>query len=65
MRHSELSLTSMRDEMARVTTKDELAALVARVKAAQLKFAGFSQKQVDHIFQKGSIGRCRCSDTPR
>jgi acetaldehyde dehydrogenase/alcohol dehydrogenase len=55
MRHSEFSLTSMRDEMARVTTKDELAALVARVKAAQLKFAGFSQKQVDHIFQKAAL----------
>jgi hypothetical protein len=39
----------------RVTNKDELDALVERVKAAQQKFASFSQKQVDHIFRSAAL----------
>ena len=39
----------------RVTNTQELDALVARVKAAQQKFAGFSQKQVDHIFRSAAL----------
>src|SRR3954447_18380678 len=38
-----------------VTSAEELDALVARVKAAQQKFAGFSQKQVDHIFRNAAL----------
>lgn len=38
-----------------VTTAEELDALIARVKAAQQKFAGFSQKQVDHIFRNAAL----------
>jgi acetaldehyde dehydrogenase/alcohol dehydrogenase len=38
-----------------VTTAEELEALVARVKAAQAKFATFTQKQVDYIFRSASL----------
>jgi acetaldehyde dehydrogenase / alcohol dehydrogenase len=38
-----------------VTNGEELDSLVARVKAAQQKFAGFSQKQVDHIFRNAAL----------
>jgi len=38
-----------------VTTAEDLDALVARVKAAQQKFAEFSQKQVDHIFRNAAL----------
>jgi len=40
---------------APVTTAEELDALVARVKAAQLKFASFTQEQVDHIFRSAAL----------
>lgn len=33
----------------------ELEALIARVKAAQQKYAGFTQKQVDHIFRNAAL----------
>jgi acetaldehyde dehydrogenase / alcohol dehydrogenase len=39
----------------RVTTVEELDALIARVKAAQQKFATFTQKQVDHIFRNAAL----------
>jgi len=39
----------------RVTTKEELDALVVRVKAAQQKFATFTQKQVDYIFRSAAL----------
>ena len=39
----------------RVTNKEELDALVARVKAAQQKYATFSQKQVDQIFRSAAL----------
>ena len=38
-----------------VVTKEDLDALVERVKAAQQKFATFSQKQVDHIFRCAAL----------
>lgn len=38
-----------------VTTAEELEALVQRVKAAQQKFATFTQKQVDHIFRSAAL----------
>jgi acetaldehyde dehydrogenase/alcohol dehydrogenase len=38
-----------------VTNVEELQALIQRVKAAQEKFATFSQEQVDHIFKKAAI----------
>ncbi|MGP8260576.1 MAG: bifunctional acetaldehyde-CoA/alcohol dehydrogenase [Acidobacteriaceae bacterium] len=40
---------------SRVTNKEELEALIARVKAAQQKFANFSQAQVDHIFRCAAL----------
>ena len=39
----------------RVTTAEDLEALVLRVKAAQAKFATFTQKQVDHIFRSAAL----------
>lgn len=38
-----------------VKTSEELEALVARVKAAQQKFATFTQRQVDHIFRNAAL----------
>jgi acetaldehyde dehydrogenase/alcohol dehydrogenase len=38
-----------------VCTKEDLEALIVRVKAAQQKFATFSQKQVDHIFRSAAL----------
>ncbi|MCL2657518.1 MAG: bifunctional acetaldehyde-CoA/alcohol dehydrogenase [Betaproteobacteria bacterium] len=38
-----------------VSTLPELDALVARVKAAQQKYAGFSQEQVDRIFRSAAL----------
>jgi acetaldehyde dehydrogenase/alcohol dehydrogenase len=40
---------------SQVRTSEELEALVARVKAAQQKFATFSQRQVDHIFRNAAL----------
>lgn len=39
----------------RTTTNQELDALVARVKAAQQKFATYTQRQVDHIFRNAAL----------
>jgi acetaldehyde dehydrogenase/alcohol dehydrogenase len=39
----------------RVTNQEELEALIQRVKAAQQKYAGFTQKQVDHIFRSAAL----------
>jgi acetaldehyde dehydrogenase/alcohol dehydrogenase len=39
----------------RVTNEAELETLIARVKAAQLKYAAFTQKQVDHIFCSAAL----------
>ncbi len=38
-----------------ITTHEELQALVARVKVAQQRFAGFDQQQVDHIFRCAAL----------
>jgi len=43
------------EQKNRVTTAEELDALVERVKAAQQKFASFTQKQVDHIFRNAAL----------
>ena len=48
-------LAAHEDQKNRVTTAEELEALVARVKAAQQKFASFTQKQVDHIFRSAAL----------
>ncbi len=39
----------------KVTNIDELEALIKRVKAAQEKYAGYSQEQVDYIFKKAAL----------
>ncbi len=39
----------------KVTSSEELDSLVNRVKAAQQKYSGFSQKQVDHIFRSAAL----------
>jgi acetaldehyde dehydrogenase/alcohol dehydrogenase len=41
--------------MPRVTTSEELEALIVRVKKAQAKFATYSQEQVDEIFLKAAL----------
>jgi len=41
--------------IAPVRTLDDLAALVDRVKAAQLTFSNFTQEQVDTIFKKSAL----------
>ena len=38
-----------------VTTAEELDRLIARVKAAQLKFATYTQRQIDHIFRNAAL----------
>jgi acetaldehyde dehydrogenase/alcohol dehydrogenase len=43
------------EQRNRVTNKEELDALVERVRAAQQKFASFSQKQVDLIFRSAAL----------
>ncbi len=48
-------LAAHEEQTNRVTTAEELEALVARVKAAQQKFASFTQKQVDHIFRSAAL----------
>jgi len=39
----------------RVTNAEELEALIQRVKAAQLKYATYTQEQVDHIFRCAAL----------
>ena len=55
MTNLEGSFASNQEPENRVTNKDELNALVARVKEAQQKFANFSQKQVDQIFRSAAL----------
>ncbi len=55
MTNFETFLAANQEQGSRVSTKEDLDALVARVKAAQQKFASFSQKQVDHIFRKAAL----------
>jgi acetaldehyde dehydrogenase/alcohol dehydrogenase len=51
----ETFLSANQEQRPPVTNKEELDALVERVKAAQQKFASFSQKQVDHIFRNAAL----------
>ena len=55
MTNLEVFLAANHEPEDRVTTKEELDALIARVKAAQQKFASFSQKQVDTIFRSAAL----------
>jgi acetaldehyde dehydrogenase/alcohol dehydrogenase len=55
MTNFEAILSTNQEQRQPVTTKEELDALVERVKAAQLKFASFSQKQVDLIFRSAAL----------
>ena len=55
MTNFETFLSANQAQRPPVTNKDELDALVERVKAAQQKFASFSQKQVDHIFRNAAL----------
>ena len=51
----ETFLAANQEQKNRVSTAEELDALVARVKAAQQKYASFTQKQVDHIFRNAAL----------
>jgi len=53
----ELSLAANQGPQSPVVTKEDLDALVARVKTAQQKFVSFSQKRVDHIFRSAALPR--------
>ena len=55
MTNLEVFLAANQEPEDRVTTSEELDALIARVKAAQQKFAGFTQKQVDQIFRSAAL----------
>jgi acetaldehyde dehydrogenase/alcohol dehydrogenase len=55
MTNLETFLADNQEQEKRVTNPEELDALVARVKAAQQKFASFSQKQVDQIFRNAAL----------
>ena len=55
MTNLEVFLAANHEPENRVTTTEELDALIARVKAAQQKFASFSQKQVDTIFRSAAL----------
>jgi acetaldehyde dehydrogenase/alcohol dehydrogenase len=55
MTNFEAFLSANQDQRSPVTNKEELDALVERVKAAQQKFASFSQKQVDYIFRCAAL----------
>jgi acetaldehyde dehydrogenase/alcohol dehydrogenase len=55
MTNFEAILSANQDQRSPVATKEELDALVERVKAAQQKFASFSQKQVDFIFRSAAL----------
>jgi acetaldehyde dehydrogenase/alcohol dehydrogenase len=55
MTNFEAFLASTHSQQNPVATAADLDALVARVKAAQQKFATFTQKQVDHIFRNAAL----------
>jgi len=55
MTNLEVFLAANQEPKDRVTTKEELDALIARVRAAQQKFASFTQKQVDTIFRSAAL----------
>ena len=55
MNHLDTFLAENQVPENQVTTREQLEALIARVKAAQQKFAGFSQKQVDTIFRSAAL----------
>jgi acetaldehyde dehydrogenase / alcohol dehydrogenase len=55
MTNFEMILEASQAEPVGAMTTGELDALVLRVKAAQQKFASFSQKQVDHIFRNAAL----------
>jgi acetaldehyde dehydrogenase/alcohol dehydrogenase len=55
MANFETFLSAYQEQRHPVATKEELDALVERVKAAQQKFASFSQKQVDLIFRSAAL----------
>jgi acetaldehyde dehydrogenase/alcohol dehydrogenase len=48
-------LSENQEQRPPITTKEDLDALIERVKAAQQKYASFSQKQVDHIFRCAAL----------
>ena len=55
MTNFETFLAANHEQEKPVVTKEDLDALVERVKAAQQKFSTFSQKQVDHIFRCAAL----------
>ena len=55
MTNLEAILALNEKQECRVTTSEELDALVERVKRAQQKFATFSQEQVDRIFRSAAL----------
>ena len=55
MTNLEALLAMNEEQKNRVATAEELEALVARVKAAQQKFATYTQKQVDAIFRAAAL----------
>jgi acetaldehyde dehydrogenase/alcohol dehydrogenase len=55
MTHLKTFLAESQPQKHCVTNQEELEALILRVKAAQQKFAGFTQKQVDHIFRNAAL----------
>jgi acetaldehyde dehydrogenase/alcohol dehydrogenase len=55
MTNFEAILSANQEQRQPVATKEQLDALVERVKAAQQKFASFSQKQVDLIFRSAAL----------
>jgi acetaldehyde dehydrogenase / alcohol dehydrogenase len=55
MKDFESSLSRKLDNEPITATLPDLNALAARVLEAQRKFAGFSQKQVDHIFRNAAL----------
>jgi acetaldehyde dehydrogenase/alcohol dehydrogenase len=48
-------LSANQDQNPPIVTKEDLDALVERVKAAQQKYATFSQEQVDRIFRSAAL----------
>ena len=55
MTNFETFLSANQEQRTPVTNKEELDALVERVRVAQQKFATFSQKQVDQIFRSAAL----------
>jgi acetaldehyde dehydrogenase/alcohol dehydrogenase len=48
-------ITMTKPAQPQVTCTDELEAMIARVKAAQAKYATYTQEQVDEIFRKAAL----------